>query len=63
VASSRSGADDAESSRSAPLLGKKAGIRDSGFMFVGRKGWWAGLVLVVVSGIVLGITVLTAVLG
>lgn len=54
--------DDAESSRSVPLLGKKAGIRDAGFIFVGRKSWWVGLVLVMVSGVVLGITLLTALL-
>lgn len=43
------------------MLGKKAGIRDAGFIFVGRKSWWAGLVLVLVSGMVLGVTVLTAI--
>lgn len=55
--------DDAESSQGVPLLRKKAGIRDAGFIFVGRKGWFVGLVLVIVSGVVLGITILTAVLG
>lgn len=62
ASSTRDGGDDAESSRSAPLLGKKAGIRDAGFIFVGRKSWWAGLLLVVVSGVVLGVTVLTTIL-
>lgn len=47
----------------APLVHKKAGIRDAGFIFVGRKSWWAGLVLVVVSCCVLAVTVLTAILG
>lgn len=56
------GGDDAESSRAAPLLHKKVGIRDAGFIFVGRKSWWVGLVLVCVSGLVLGVTILTAVL-
>jgi hypothetical protein len=52
--------DDVDSSRAAPLLGKKSGIRDAGFVFVGRKSWWAGLVLVLVSVVVLSITILTA---
>lgn len=46
-----------------PLLTKKAGMREAGFIFVGRKSWWAGLVLVVVSGLVLGITLVTVLLG
>jgi hypothetical protein len=52
--------DDVDSSRAVPLLGKKAGIRDAGFVFVGVKSWWAGLVLVLVSVVVLSITILTA---
>lgn len=58
---SPSAAEDADSNQ-LPLLGKKAGIRDAGFIFVGRKSWWVGLVLVVVSGLVLSVTVLTAIL-
>jgi hypothetical protein len=54
--------DDAESSRSVPLLSKTAGIRDAGFIFVGRKSWWVGLVLVMISGLVLSVTVVTAIL-
>jgi hypothetical protein len=57
------GAAAAEDS-SAPLLdtvslSKKAGFRDAGFIFAPRKGWWAGLGLVVVSLAVMTITVLT----
>jgi hypothetical protein len=56
------GDDDAESSRSVPLLSKTAGIRDAGFILVGRKSWWVGLVLVIISGLVLSVTVVTAIL-
>lgn len=54
------GDEELDSNRAAPLLGKKSGIRDAGFVFVGRKSWWAGLVLVLVSVVVLSITILTA---
>lgn len=45
--------------RSVPLLAKTAGIRDAGLVFAPTKSWWAGLLLVVVSGLVLGVTVFT----
>jgi sodium-coupled neutral amino acid transporter 7/8 len=49
----------------APLLlpariSKKAGFRDAGLIFTPRKSWWAGLLLVVVAGVVMAITCLTA---
>lgn len=52
-------ADEADSLRSTPLLSKTAGIRDAGFVFAPAKSWWAGLLLVVVSGLVLGVTLFT----
>lgn len=45
--------------RSAPLLPKTAGIREAGLVFAPAKGWWAGLLLVVISGLVLGVTLFT----
>lgn len=51
-------------SLSVPLLDKKAGIRDAGLIFVSEsKSWLAGLLLVVVSGLVLSVTLLTVMLG
>lgn len=43
-----------------PLLHKKSGFRESGFVFAPRKSWWAGLVIVVVSVLVMLVTLLTA---
>ncbi|KAI8469768.1 MAG: transmembrane amino acid transporter protein-domain-containing protein [Monoraphidium minutum] len=50
---------------SAPLLpdygiSKKAGFRDAGFIFAPRKGWWAGLGLVIVALLVMAVTLLTS---
>jgi hypothetical protein len=45
-----------------PLLDKKAGIRDAGLIFAPGKSWFMGLLLVIVSGLVLAVTLLTAVL-
>lgn len=50
-------------SASLPLLDKKAGIRDAGLIFAPGKSWIMGLLLVVVSGLVLAVTLLTAALG
>jgi sodium-coupled neutral amino acid transporter 7/8 len=55
----------ASDSLEAPLLlpariSKKAGFRDAGLVFTPRKSWWAGLLLVVVAGVVMAITCLTA---
>eukprot|EP00878_Enallax_costatus_P031957 GHUV01035035.1.p1 GENE.GHUV01035035.1~~GHUV01035035.1.p1 ORF type:complete len:465 (+),score=99.11 GHUV01035035.1:975-2369(+) len=44
----------------APLLHKKSGFREAGFVFAPRKSWWAGLLLVIVSGLVVVVTLLTA---
>jgi hypothetical protein len=45
-----------------PLLDKKAGIRDAGLIFAPGKSWVMGLLLVIVSGLVLAVTLLTALL-
>ena len=47
-------------SLTAPLLHKKSGFREAGFVFAPRKSWWAGLLLVIVSGLVVLVTLLTA---
>jgi sodium-coupled neutral amino acid transporter 7/8 len=65
-AASEPGTEAAASDRlEAPLLlpariSKKAGFRDAGLVFTPRKSWWAGLLLVVVAGVVMAITCLTA---
>ncbi|KAF6255255.1 transmembrane amino acid transporter protein-domain-containing protein [Scenedesmus sp. NREL 46B-D3] len=41
-------------------ISKKAGFRDAGLIFTPRKSWWAGLLLVVVAGMVMAITCVTA---
>eukprot|EP00879_Flechtneria_rotunda_P005871 GHRR01006177.1.p1 GENE.GHRR01006177.1~~GHRR01006177.1.p1 ORF type:complete len:198 (+),score=52.31 GHRR01006177.1:3314-3907(+) len=48
---------------STPLLHKKAGIRDAGLIFAPGKSWVMGLLLVMISGVVLAVTVVTAALG
>jgi sodium-coupled neutral amino acid transporter 7/8 len=58
-------AEPASDNLEAPLLlpariSKKAGFRDAGLIFTPRKSWWAGLLLVVVAGVVMAITCLTA---
>jgi len=46
------------------LLDKKAGIRDAGLIFVSEsKSWLAGMALVVVSGVVLAVTLVTVMVG
>uniref|UniRef100_A0A383V4T9 Amino acid transporter transmembrane domain-containing protein n=1 Tax=Tetradesmus obliquus TaxID=3088 RepID=A0A383V4T9_TETOB len=56
------GTDGGAGSSSAPLLDKKAGIRDAGLIFAPGKSWVMGLVLVIISGLVLAVTLLTALL-
>lgn len=41
-------------------LSKKSGFRDAGLIFTPAKSWWAGLLLVVVSALVMAVTLLTA---
>jgi len=55
-------AEETSSQMSTPLLPKKAGIRDAGFIYSPGKSWWAGLFLVVLAGLVLAITLLTAII-
>jgi hypothetical protein len=54
-------ADAAETSSqmSTPLLPKNVGIREFGLIYSPGKSWWAGLFLVILSGLVLAITLLT----
>ena len=64
-AASDSAAETPRDAAGAPLLGgaipKKAGLRTHGVLFLNTaKTWWAGLFLVVLSGVVLVITLLTA---
>ncbi|KAF6257139.1 transmembrane amino acid transporter protein-domain-containing protein [Scenedesmus sp. NREL 46B-D3] len=50
-------------SSTVPLLDKKAGIRDAGLVFAPGKSWFMGLLLVIISGLVLAVTLLTALLN
>jgi len=45
------------------LLDRRAGLREAGFVYSPRKTWWAGVVLVTLSVLVLGITLGTAIAG
>jgi hypothetical protein len=56
------GTDGGQGSSIVPLLDKKAGIRDAGLIFAPGKSWVMGLVLVIISGLVLAVTLLTALL-
>eukprot|EP00775_Hariotina_reticulata_P008954 gene8954-9130_t len=58
------GSSIAEAEDQPVLLDKKAGIRDAGLIFVSEsKSWLAGMLLVVVSGVVLAVTLVTVMVG
>jgi hypothetical protein len=51
--------DEDGSQYSAPLLPKKAGLREAGLIYSPSKSWWAGLFLVMLAGLVMAVTLVT----